>query len=266
MKIAYFGASFCGFAPQKNEQIPSVSKTIESALHSLGIFSKIVGAGRTDKSVHSSAQVVSLEVPHFWAVRLFELQERLNLKLAPNIKIKKIFEVSENFNARFCAKSRSYCYFLAQKQSPFSAQFAAFAPIKRVEILKQALNILETKNDFWAFKKEHGAGSKGSVRYVFKTKLIKKGDFFIIYIRANSFLRGQIRLLVAFLLRLEKGEFSLNDLRFLLKSWDFSDSSSLLKLKENLSKNARNLLYKNHLQIAPAPACGLFLSGVRFRL
>lgn len=41
MKIAYFGSFFCGFAPQKNEQIPSVVGALGAALQSVGIFSKI---------------------------------------------------------------------------------------------------------------------------------------------------------------------------------------------------------------------------------
>lgn len=62
----------------------SVANVLEDVFKSVGVFSKITASGRTDKGVHSSAQVISLEIPYFWK-NLENLKVCLNAKLAPNL-------------------------------------------------------------------------------------------------------------------------------------------------------------------------------------
>ena len=55
MRIAYNGGAFLGFQSQKD--VLSVANMLENVLKSIGVFSKVVASGRTDKGVHASAQV-----------------------------------------------------------------------------------------------------------------------------------------------------------------------------------------------------------------
>ena len=121
MRLAYNGGAFFGF--QSQSDVLTISNALESALRSVGIYAKITGSGRTDRGVHASAQVISLKIPPFWN-DLEHLKHELNTKLSPNITIKRIWHVNENFNARFSAKRRGYCYILSSHISPFLTPFA----------------------------------------------------------------------------------------------------------------------------------------------
>lgn len=223
MKIAYNGGFFFGFQSQKN--VLSVSSVIESALQSVGIFSGFVGSGRTDKGVHASAQVISLEIPYYWR-DLNSLKQHLNVKLQPFVKIKQIWRVSKDFNARFSAKRRGYCYILSKQASPFLNPFSLSCPIQNAALLKQALELFVGTYDFKAFMKNGGCGdcedeesvktnkTKGqSMRTIYKARLLERKYFWILSFWGNGFLRSQIRLMVGFLLEIDKGNLGLEELK-----------------------------------------------------
>lgn len=236
MKVAYKGENFFGFQSQKDKN--TIAKALKNALNSTGIFCDFEASGRTDKGVHASAQVISLEIPHFHK-DLQNLKQRLNAKLYPEIKIKAIWQVKASFHARFSAKKRSYCYVISQSQNPFLSSFSHFYSIKNPQLLKDSLKNFIGRHDFKAFMKKGGSGDKsGSVREIYQAKLLKKGNFYIFYFQANGFLRAQIRLMIGFLLEIDKGNLSLKDLQ--------------------------NQLNGKEIFRIPAPSCGLFLSGVQY--
>ena len=125
MRIAYYGGDFFGFQRQKDQV--TICGVLEEVFRSIGIFDLCVGSGRTDKGVHASAQVISVDIPEFH--RDFDrLKQLLNTKLYPRIKIKQIWQVESGFHARFSVKRRGYCYVLSQKYSPFWVLFSHFYP------------------------------------------------------------------------------------------------------------------------------------------
>ncbi|MCH5322636.1 MAG: tRNA pseudouridine(38-40) synthase TruA [Helicobacter sp.] len=241
MKIAYSGANFCGFQEQKkssNMASNSIAGALREALESVGIFSPFVASGRTDKGVNATAQVISLEIPPFYQ-DLEKLKKHLNPKLAPLIQIKAIWEVPSHFNARFSAKRRSYCYVLTTHNTPFLAHCALFYNLKNPQILKQALNLFVGEHNFKAFMKKGGSGDKsGSIRKIYRARLIKKGKFWIFNFCGNGFLRSQIRLMVGFLLEIDKENLILEDLKRQLEG---------------------EFIFR-----IPAPAYGLFLTNVKY--
>ncbi|AWI33437.1 tRNA pseudouridine(38-40) synthase TruA [Helicobacter apodemus] len=210
MKISYNGSMFFGF--QSQSQKHTISNTLKKAFESVGIFSPFVGSGRTDKGVHATAQVISLDIPAFHSC-LEELKNLLNTKLYPHIKIKQIWEVSKNFNARFSAKRRGYCYVLSKHYSPFYSVFSYHHKIKNEALLQEAMAYLVGRHNFQAFSKKGGAGSKYCWREIYRVKLIQSRDFYILSFLGNSFLRSQIRLMVGFLLEIDKGKLTLGDLK-----------------------------------------------------
>ena len=62
--IAYNGTKFHGSQVQAKET--SVNGTILEALVSMGIDSKLDAAGRTDRDVHATGQVIHFDIPEFW--------------------------------------------------------------------------------------------------------------------------------------------------------------------------------------------------------
>ncbi|MBD5165019.1 tRNA pseudouridine(38-40) synthase TruA [Helicobacter sp.] len=223
MRIAYYGGAFFGFQSQKN--VLSVSSVLEAALQSIGIFSEFVGSGRTDKGVHATAQVISLEIPYYWH-NLESLKQHLNSKLLPWIKVKQIWFVPKDFNARFSAKRRGYCYVLSKRSSPFLNTFSLSYTIQNVALFKEALRLFVGTHNFKAFMKKGGCGDSymediktnknleaQSVRTIYKTKLLESKDFWILSFWGSGFLRAQIRLMVGFLLEIDRGDLNLEELK-----------------------------------------------------
>jgi len=220
---------------QKQPDKTTVQGTLEKALEKLNIHSKILHAGRTDRGVHALNQVVSFKFPCFWDH--IKLLNELNKILHPNIHIKKFYFVNDNFNPRFDAKKRSYRYILNPDFTPFNANYTTFYPHNiNITLLKKALKVLEGKHDFEYFAKT-GSNVNNYTRTIYKTDIYKYKNLTVIKIEGNGFLRGQIRLIVDFILKINEKKLSIED------------------LKKQLSKEK---IFSKHL----APPNGLYLERI----
>jgi tRNA pseudouridine38-40 synthase len=196
---------------QKQPHKKTVQGTIEEALQKLNINTKVMHAGRTDRGVHALNQVIAFKAPkHFTEEKLKSL---LNKILAPSIYIKKLSYVNNEFNPRFDAKKRSYRYLITQKFSPFNADYITFYP-EKIDLIKinKALKMFEGKHDFEYFAKT-GSDVNSYVREIYKADIFQYKNIFVIKIVGNGFLRGQIRLIVDFVLKINENKLSLNDLQ-----------------------------------------------------
>jgi tRNA pseudouridine38-40 synthase len=191
--ISYDGSHFFGFQSQKTSH-HTVNGSLMSALKNLGIDSNIIGAGRTDKGVHATNQVISFDLPDFWN-DMVKLKKELNQKLK-YIKIKKIIAADENFHARFDAKKREYIYiFKTTSINLFEQNYIGSYGIFNEEKLKYALQIFEGKHDFKLFCKTD-ANQTNTICVVCKTGYKKYKKYHLIKISANRFLRSQVRMMV----------------------------------------------------------------------
>ncbi len=191
--ISYDGSRFYGFQSQKNTKSTIIGK-LQTAFKSVGIESKIVGAGRTDRGVHALGQTISFDLPHFWS-DIQKLQYEINKKLK-HIHLRDIKTENDDFNARFDAKKREYLYIfktfpLSVFEENYIGLYEDFDSIKLKEILK----LFEGEHDFSLFCKKDKA-YKSSHCTLFKVKYKEYKKYHIIKISANRFLRSQIRLIV----------------------------------------------------------------------
>jgi tRNA pseudouridine38-40 synthase len=202
--ISYDGSKFCGFARQKEQtRLPSVSDTLEAHLASCGIFSKTMGAGRTDAGVHATRQCVAFDLPVFWD-DAEKLKFELVRKLPSSIQIRHCEIVTKSFNPRFDAKSRAYRYIISKgMQNPFYANFVHCENDFNLEKIQHAIETLNGTHDFAFFKKT--GGSEANTIRALKVKSYKKNGFNIIHFESSSFLRSQIRLIISFLLEIFRG-------------------------------------------------------------
>ncbi len=210
--ISYNGSSFLGFQKQTLTD-NTVATTIELALKSLNIDSKIIASGRTDKGVHASGQVISFTLPPFWQNKnLTELKERLNQKLK-YIKFLHIKEVDFKFHPQYDAKVRVYKYIIKQSNlSVFEQDLISQYKIKNIKLFKEALNLFVGKHNFKYFKKQ-GSPTTSDIREIFKVKTYSKNNYFIIYFFANGYLRSQIRLMIAAAIAVDSGKITLSQLK-----------------------------------------------------
>lgn len=191
--ISYDGSHYFGFQKQTSTK-QTVSFSIEEALKSLKIFSDITASGRTDAGVHATGQVIHFDLPDYWS-DLKKLTLNLNRKLT-DIRVKHISKVDDDFHARFGAKRRTYRYvFKTKKPSIFERKYVSeYSPFDAT-LLKNALRTFEGSHDFDYFRKT-GTETHTSIREIYTTKYLQRGEYHYIYFTANSFLRSQIRMMV----------------------------------------------------------------------
>jgi len=213
--VAYDGRFFSGFQKQKSTK-ETVTTQIENALKSLNINSKIIGSGRTDAGVHATGQVINFYLPDYWS-DLKKLKEALNRKL-DHIFIKIISKVDKDFHSRFSAKRRIYRYiFKDKKPSIFEENYISYYSLFDEDILKEALKLFEGVHDFKFFYKT-GSPIHTTIREIYKTRYIKRGDYHFIYFEANGFLRAQVRMMIEAIMLTSQGEISLIELKEQIES------------------------------------------------
>jgi tRNA pseudouridine38-40 synthase len=97
---------------------------LEYYFKKLGINFRVIASGRTDKGVHATGQVFNIQIPIFWS-DLKKLKMVLNRFLPISIRIIRIDNVEDDFNARFWAKKRVYRYLVTTKPTtPFNPNYA----------------------------------------------------------------------------------------------------------------------------------------------
>ncbi|MEJ2373624.1 MAG: tRNA pseudouridine synthase A, partial [Sulfurimonas sp.] len=158
----------------------------------------------------------------------------LNEMLPSSISVKKLYEVTDDFHARYSAKSRVYRYIIKTGDSnPFEADFVTFIKDIDFNSLQQNIKLFIGQHDFVNFMKT-GSDTKSSVREIYKAFAYKYKDYIVLNFEANGFLRTQIRFMVGALLDLNSKQ-----------------------IQEKLNNSI------NH-KLKPAPANGLYLAKVKY--
>jgi tRNA pseudouridine38-40 synthase len=207
--IGYNGHVYNGW--QRHPKANSVQEVIESRLtaifkHQIGIN----GCGRTDTGVHASQYFFHADLPE-WD---FDLKFRLNKTLPPNIAVFDIISVKEKQHARFDAVQRQYDYFINTYKNPFLGQLSSYYDLQEpnLEEMKKAVTLLPKYKDYRAYctspdKNEH------TICNVMDAKLFATSnqEFIRFHISSNRFLSKMIRILTGKLIKIGKGELSVDE-------------------------------------------------------
>ena len=136
-------------------------------MSALGIHSRAIASGRTDKGVHASGQVCHDDVPDFWP-ELSKLRDVLNQKLPKSIRVIKIKSAHAEFHARYSAKKRLYRYIIKDAESnPFEEEFITFYKNIDFESIEQNIKLFLGIHDFVGFMKT-GSDVGSTVRIIYK--------------------------------------------------------------------------------------------------
>ena len=127
--IEYDGTDYHGFQRQSRDHGPTIQGTLEEAIERIsGKMSVVFGAGRTDAGVHASGQVIHFSseaelTSHVW-------MRAINAALPRSVAVQWTKEVSDDFHARYSAKSRSYRYSIWNHEmpSPLRARYSYHQP------------------------------------------------------------------------------------------------------------------------------------------
>ena len=238
IELQYDGAAYCGWQRQPNA--PTIQGIIEDKLSLLlRRPTEIVGAGRTDTGVNASYYVAHLDSDI--TIDIEQLRYKLNKILPPDIAILGIREVRDTLHARFDAREREYTYLLTQRKSPFR-RFTAwyYAADLDVEAMNAAAATLLNHEDFTSFAKLN-SNNKTNICHITHARWEVEADGTLRFtIRADRFLRNMVRAIVGTLVDVGRGRYSVAEFEDIIRSRDLSRCST------------------------GAPACGLFLSNVRY--
>jgi tRNA pseudouridine38-40 synthase len=203
--LEYDGSRFLGWQTQPGGG--TVQDALEPALSEISQQSiKTVAAGRTDTGVHARLQVVHFDTQ---AARPASAWVRgVNALLPDAVAVLWSHQVSDEFHARFSARSRTYCYQLLNR--PVRAGLAAarvgwFHLPLDVARMRAAAALLVGEHDFSAFRSSE-CQAKTPVRTVYQFDVEKDGDQITFTIRANAFLHHMVRNLVGTLVYVGKGK------------------------------------------------------------
>jgi tRNA pseudouridine38-40 synthase len=199
--VEYDGTEFSGFQLQAGSR--TVQGELEAALTRLsgGIRQPVMGAGRTDAGVHASGQVIAFTYPGNLSVE--GLMDALNGNLPPDVAIRDLRRAPAGFNPRYAARYREYRYSIWNgPRSPLRERTALWVRTGLdVAAMASAAMAFEGRRDFSAF----GGADPRPVRTIHRIRVRRQGSTVTIDVRADAFLRGMVRRIVAALLAVGRG-------------------------------------------------------------
>ena len=222
LTIEYHGLPYCGWQYQKNEK--TVQGEIEKAIFKFsGEKKTIQGAGRTDAGVHALAQCANFELEKKFDE--YQILNGINFHLGTEkIRITKVENVDQEFNARFTAKSKIYNYQDFNSQAPSVIQDDFSIHIRQpldIDSMQNAVKLFLGKHDFSSFRAQ-GCQANKPHRTIDDASIEVKGKKIIFIFKAQSFLYQQIRIMVGSLLEVGLKNKNINWIKELIEVKDRS--------------------------------------------
>ena len=208
LHIGYNGGNYHGWQQQPNTV--TVQGTIEEKLKC--IFKTditVFGCGRTDAGVHASQYFLNITIKEPFN---FDLKFRLNKHLPNDIVVYDIIEVEERQHARYDATSRTYDYFIHLYKDPVLGKYSSYYELENLNFnaMKKAAKLIQKYDNFEAVCKQPHLHNH-TICHIKRAEIFvdSEGKRIRFTITANRFLRGMIRLLVHFILRIGTGKMTL---------------------------------------------------------
>lgn len=214
IEFSYQGKNYFGYQIQPNEI--SVQQELEKALSTLLRQDiKTTGAGRTDTGVHAKKMFAHFDTD---LVLDDHLVYKLNSFLPQDIAVKRIFEVKENFHARFDATFRTYEYYISLEKNPFTLHHSWQMWKRKLDIEKmnEACKILFEYEDFTSFAKLHTDNKTNNCR-IYKAFWEQNGTELKFTISADRFLRNMVRAIVGTMVEIGNGKIQPENLRTIIE-------------------------------------------------
>jgi tRNA pseudouridine38-40 synthase len=239
--VHYDGAAFRGWQLQPAER--TVQRVLEETLaRLLTVPTRVHAAGRTDTGVHAAGQEIAFDAADHWQVA--DLHRGLNALAPDDVWIEQLSRAAADFHPRFHATARRYEYLVGT--GPL-----AMSPLRRgrlwvverpidIDALAAATRCIVGEHSFGAFAKA-GQPERGTLCQVEEASWTSRPNGDLCFeIVADRFLHRMVRYLVSTLIEIGSGKRSGKELEELL-----AEDSTVRPP-------------------SPAPAGGLYLTGVRY--
>jgi tRNA pseudouridine38-40 synthase len=212
LDVSYDGTALRGWARQPGQR--TVQGDLEAALSTvLRSPVELTVAGRTDAGVHAWGQVASYEGEP-------ASLRGLNALTPPELAVTAVRAAPDGFNARFDARSRTYCFRLHTRRmpSPFERWRALHLRSRPdLDALRACATVLVGRHDFTAFTPTETA-HVWFERVVLSAEWRERGDELLeFWITADAFMRHMNRTLVGTMLEVADGRRTLESFAALLE-------------------------------------------------
>ncbi len=164
---------------------------------------KTVFSGRTDKGVNAKGQILHFRYDKPIVASRFVYS--VNEILPPDISIRDLIEVNENFHAQKSAKRRHYRYEFINRRNKdaFDGDLMRIKYEINLEKMQKSLNYLLGEHDFSSFKSS-GTLNPSTVCFIEKAECKRlEDDRVVIDIIGDRFLYNMVRTIVGTLLEIE---------------------------------------------------------------
>ncbi len=218
LTLEYDGTRYSGWAEQRNAPrtvMGELRKACEDIFHGRV---ELGGAGRTDAGVHARAQVAHLRSESNRRFAPEQMMRLLNQALPADIAVLKVEEAPARFHARHNAIGRAYVYQIATRKTAFAKKYVWWVkePLT-VDRMNAAAALLPGRHDFTRFRAGDPARPDESPVVVVHSARIERQDGVILFrIEASHFLWRMVRRLVGALVKVGKGELTVEQFAALL--------------------------------------------------
>lgn len=208
LEVAYKGTRYSGFQVQQNAI--TVQSEVEKALQTLHRKSiGVTGSSRTDAGVHAQQNYFHFDADGLHPQAVY----KLNAILRDDIVVKQLHRLHETAHCRFDATSREYEYHIYRFKNPFRRELAYYYPFKlNTDVMHEAAAFIKEQTCFQTFSKAH-TQVKNFNCTILKSIWVFEKDAMMYNIEADRFLRGMVRMLTASLLRLGRGQLTIEQFK-----------------------------------------------------
>jgi tRNA pseudouridine38-40 synthase len=221
LEVSYKGTNYSGFQIQKNAN--SIQAEVERVLQ---ILQKekidLTGSSRTDAGVHALQNFFHFD---FEGEISAHFVYRMNAILPDDIVVQKLIPVKAQAHCRFDAISRDYGYFIYRHKDPFLEERAFYFPYKlNLDLMQEAAAIIKGYNDFTSFSKRNTQVKTFNCS-IMESKWEWEDECLVFYVKADRFLRGMVRALVATMLKIGRGKMAIGEFKNVIEEKDCSKAS-----------------------------------------
>ncbi len=238
LTLTYKGTNFHGWAVQKD--VLTIQGYLQDILKALfGFEIGMNASGRTDAYVHALGQVINIKHDKL-TISPKALMHAINAKINDDVKVIKCEVVPDTFHARYSAHNKTYCYKInTNKQFNVLEHDLVYQYNKPIDLkkIKSLIPYFKKQQDFLSFSTSTVADT---VREIYDIKIKQDGNYVLIYVTGNGFLRNMVRMIVGTFLAYNEDKISLDD---------------ILECFKNPKKGKA---------IFKAPGCGLYLTKVKY--
>jgi tRNA pseudouridine38-40 synthase len=228
IKLQYLGYRFHGW--QKQPDVKTVHLMIDRTLKFIleDVRFKTLGAGRTDAMVSANEAAFELFIYNEAITDFKAFLELFNHNLPQDIRALSIEEVDQRFNIIQDSKLKEYHYVFSegQKNHPFCAPILTtiLEPLN-VDLMKEGARLFEGTHNFKTYC--YRATDKGEYNRTIQSSEIIDNDVYtanffpeqsyVYRVIGKGFMRNQIRLMFGALIKLGRGEVTLDYIENTLK-------------------------------------------------